>query len=78
VHPGQAQLRCIARNARRCGLVANRRVRPASNATPSPPSTTGKMSASHHSFRTVATGNGTPLEVSHTPPIRSTPAVNDS
>ncbi len=64
VQSGCAQLRCMARNARRWARVAVRRLRPTSRTSPAPFSTIGRMSASQHIRRTVSTGNGMPSSVS--------------
>ncbi len=64
---GAAQVWCMARSARRWSADANRLARPTSTTLPSPSNTTGMMSASHASRRTVAGGRGWPSYVSHTP-----------
>ena len=53
VQPGWAQVRYIARNARRCSRVASRCSRPTSRSTPAPFNTTGIRLASQHRRRTV-------------------------
>ena len=53
---GAAQVRCMARSARRWSAVARRLARPTSTTLPSPSNTIGMMSASHASRRTVRVG----------------------
>ena len=62
--PGWPQVRYIARNARRCALVASRWSRPRSRATPAPFNTTGTRLASQPRRRTVSAGSGWPSPVS--------------
>ncbi len=64
--PSIAQVRYIARNAVRWGLVANRRARPTSSGMLSPPNTTGIRCPSQAWRRAVSTGTGVPSEYSHT------------
>ena len=61
---GWAQVRYIARSARRWARLATRCSRPTASASPSVPNTIGMMAASQHSRRIVSTGSGIPLEVS--------------
>ena len=61
---GWAQVRYIARSARRWARLATRCSRPTASASPSAPNTIGMMAASQHNRRIVSTGSGMPFEVS--------------
>ena len=61
---GWAQVRYIARSARRWARLATRCSRPTASVSPSVPNTIGMMAASQHNRRIVSTGSGIPLEVS--------------
>jgi hypothetical protein len=71
---GWAQVRCMARSARRWARLTVRAVRPRLSGTPSPSSAIGMISASQQSRRTVDTGSGTPSSVSQIPPVPPSPS----
>ncbi len=78
VHPGWPQVRCIARNARRCLRLTVRWARPESSTSPEPPSTVGYTTASHSMRRNDAAAKAWPSLVSHSPWVQQSSSNRSS